>query len=191
MASINPDVVVFAATEAETAIGLQIKAIRAAGYKGKIAKTEELNMVELKGIASTADIEGLVGKVGADQIQPLPKELADFKAAYTAKYREWPTIYYGFLSCMYMFKAAAEKAQSLEVPDIAAAISGLVWQNINGPYMTYYREDIKLNRPVGVCTNNPMGVVKNGELVLQRTYSIEETFAASALVYGVTRTGTK
>lgn len=189
MVSINPDIIVFAATEAETAIGLQVKALRAAGYKGGLAKTEELNITELKQVASLTDIEGMIAKCQPDAMPDTSKAFNDFKTAYIAKYGDWPTIYYGFLAFLPMFKAAAEKANSLEVPNVAAAISGLEWVHLSGPFATFYREDIKLDRPVGVESVAPMGVIKNGVLTWEKTYTLAECTAANNSVYGVTKWG--
>ena len=86
---------------------------------------------------------------------------------------------------------AAEKANSLEVADIANAITGLEWESWSGPFATFYREDIKVNRPVGVESIAPMGYVKNGELIWEKTYSIKEAQEAAEKVYGITKTGKK
>jgi len=186
--SINPDIVAFAATEAGTGIGLQIKALRAAGYAGGVAKTEELNMNELRSVASVRDLEGLIGKVGPDLDPNRSKLYMDFKKAFINKYGEWPTIYFGFLSCIHMFKAALEKANSLKVADIAAAIEkGLEWENYSGPFMNIKRQDIGVNRNAGCIAGAGFGVVKNGEHVFERRYSIWEVYEAAKKVYGISR----
>ena len=188
LANLNPDVVVFNATEADTAIGLQIKALRAAGYKGGLAKTEEVNVDELKNVASPQEYEGLLGKCQPDQLPQVSKMLKDFKAGYQAQFKEWPTFLYGFLSCVPMFKAAAEKANSLEVPDIANAVNGLEWESWSGPFETFCRQDLKVTRPVGVESIAPMGYIKNGVLTWEKTYSLKEAQEAAGKVYGVTKT---
>jgi branched-chain amino acid transport system substrate-binding protein len=186
--SINPDIVVFAATEAGTAIGLQIKALRIAGYTGGVAKTEELNMKELKSVASNEQLEGLIGKVGPDLDPNVSQLFKDFKKNFIAEYGEWPTIYYGFLSALHMFKAAVEKADSLEVEDIAKAIEGgLEWETFSGGFMNIKRQDIGINRMAGCIAGASFGVVTNGKHVYEKSYSIQEVYRAASKVYGISR----
>jgi len=128
----NPEAM-FIWGSAANADALVVKQLRAAGYKGSMIGDIALTMPHFFEIAGGA-MEGLYSFswMHYDNPSPMQKKFLD---AYKTKYNEFaPPLAVCSYDAPYIFKAAAERANSTDPQKVAKAIVGLKYSGVSGAY---------------------------------------------------------
>jgi len=184
MASLNPDVVQFCSSEGGSDIGLQMKALREAGYKGQPVQTEILNIDAMREVASDEVLEGMTGRIPVDFTpNPTPKVVA-LKDEWVRVYGEWPRMAFGFLGAFDAFITAVQKADSLDSDDLWEAMQGLEYDAVEGRCLMVKRPDLGVTRFADCAAPINFGRMMGGQFVYEYTASPEEVIEAAETVRG-------
>jgi branched-chain amino acid transport system substrate-binding protein len=185
LVSLNPDLITFASGEGGASLGLQLKALYEAGYKGHCVSVDPVYLDQIKQVAPSAAIEGLVTRVNAESSPNPPAILTKFMADYTKKYGKWESMSYGFISCFWAFTAAVEKADSLDPDKIAAAFKGLEFDSPQGHCIMLKRPDLGQDRYCDCAVPYYFATVTNGKLVYAGMLTAEECIKTTEAFYGI------
>ena len=183
--SSNPDMVFFISTDGETELGLQLKALYEAGYRG-LRYPLLFHKDVVKKVATNEQMEGVVAPF-------LPSDLPSEKRnknsmlvekLYREKYRTFSPFGVICLKPLYGFLAALKKADSLDIDKIMAAFAGLEFIDAGGDNMLVKRPDLGVDRYIDTVQSDNIGVVRNGELVYDESLSAHEILEACQKIFG-------
>jgi ABC-type branched-subunit amino acid transport system substrate-binding protein len=185
IASLNPDVLMDGNVQGGSFLGLQLKALHQAGYKGAFLVNSTLIPKEIIDACGDSKIvEGLYGIVPAD-FNPNPNELVkEFKEAYVKKYGVWDAISYTFTNQFYLLVNAIKKANSLERDDVMKAVEKLKFETLMGEVIMVKRPDLGSDRYCAGVIPFDMGVMKNGQLVWKASISAKEILPRLPKLFG-------
>jgi ABC-type branched-subunit amino acid transport system substrate-binding protein len=183
--SANPDFVIFPASAGETDFALQIKSLYDSGYRG-LRVAELFNTEAIKRVATNEQIEGIVAPLLNSE---LPRDKRNpnnllIEKLYTEKYGTFSPMGVTWVKPLYTFLAAVKKANSLEIDDIMAALTGLTFSHGDGEGMMVKRPDLGVNRYGDFLTSYDLGVVRNGRVVYDESLSLTELLETCQRIFG-------
>ena len=176
--SMNPDMVRFGGSEPGTKLGLQLKALYQAGFKG-LKATTIVNMAEALPTCGKEAIEGMVLLFTDPTQYPEPTELAlTVRKIYEEKYGKWIYTGINWASSWYLFLAAIEKADSLDPDDIVAAVEGMEYEHpLWGPTRMIRRPFMNDLRTVSGLGTENIGVIKDGKITLGGQITVDQNLS--------------
>ena len=142
---------------------------------------------DLLAVASAENLEGMVVLM-PENLAPNPNALLEqFKQAYIAEYGDFPPMRIPFITSIMEFKAAAEKANSLDPDAMAAAMEGLEFEAFDGINILIKRQDLGIERACELITAAHYAVIQDGELIWVVSYSAQEVYEAANAAIGITK----
>ena len=184
LASLNPDMVAFLASEGGEDVGLQAKALYQSGYRGHLIQLEILKEDVVKGIATDEELEGVTSRMMVDNTPYAGPLIKDFKQKWIDRYGEWPRLALSFYGCFFAYMAAVEKADSLDSDDVWEAMQGLEFETLEGRCLMVKRPDMGVDRFCDCAVPINFGHMENGEMVYDYTLTAEEVVAATIDFFG-------
>ena len=184
IASLNPDVVELRTGGlGGTQEGLQIQALYDVGYKGLIFAFMD-SFGEIKSVASNEALEGALTYIIPTNLPTPPPVAAELVDAYVEKYGKWDCKGVKYFGPWYMFVAAVEKADSLDIDDILAALEGLEYDSAMGHMIVIKRPDLGVDRFCDVAKSIIIGEVRDGQKVWIETVSAQENVELAETIWG-------
>jgi len=185
----NPDIVNPVASQGGMDLGLTLKALNAAGYKGKVFSSSTVSMDKVSQIASNETSEGTLCQVTSYDNPNAPNYIKEFKEKFVAKNGRWTDLHPTWLTAWGLFFAAVKKADSVEPDDIAAAMKGLKFDALIGEGCLMAKGKFGVQNLPGDRYSDtvvPMnyGSIKNGKIVWEKLVTAEEIVKLSEPFFG-------
>jgi branched-chain amino acid transport system substrate-binding protein len=160
------------------------KSVAESGYKGTVLSLVPL--VALKTVIPMEEMEGWYVKEQPTQFEtPTDPFAIKFREAYTAKYGSWDFPTSIFASGYSAIIAAMQKAGSIEVDAVAAALgSGLTFDSTEGQILMIARPDKGNTRTVDSVNSAIMCQITSGEEVVLETVPLEQCAEWMGQVFG-------
>ncbi len=186
---INPDIYNTIASLGGTDLGLQLKALHAAGFKGKAFASSFISLDKMKQVCTNEAMEGLICQMLSYYNPNASKRTLEFKQKFTERYKYWTDITPVFLASWDAFFTAVRKANSLEVEDICNAMQGIKFDSIvgDGCLMVkgkYGTQKIESNRYCDLVVPINYGVVRDGKAVWEKEWTAQEILKVSEKFFG-------
>ncbi|MGA2106791.1 MAG: ABC transporter substrate-binding protein [Syntrophorhabdales bacterium] len=184
--ALNPDAVDYPGADTGTQLGLQIKAVHAAGFSGPQISAINLKLDEIRAVTSDESLENFLAKMPDTELPSPPPIAKAFKDMYAKKYGKWSDACLAWLPSWYAFLAAIKKADTIDSTEIAdmLATKGLEFQRIDGKSMMIKRPDKKMTKYCDVIAEVQYGQIKSGKLVPSLRLTMDEVRSANEKVYG-------
>jgi branched-chain amino acid transport system substrate-binding protein len=184
--SYNPDLIDYPGADSGTPLGLQLKAIYAAGFRGGQISANAPKMMEVKAVASKEALEGLLAKMGDTELSNPPAVAKAFKERYTKTYGTWSEASLPWIPAWFALIEAMKKADSVDPTVIADYLkkNGLEWQRVDGKASFIRRPDQKNTQYCDSISEAQYGLVKNGEMIPVTRLTLPEVLAACEKVLG-------
>lgn len=182
--TLNPDLVSSPGLGGGTMVGLLMKSLHEAGWKGVHFSNGTFNIGEIKSVATDEQIEGAMSVFQVPDLPDPPPLAVLVKKLYTEKYGEWVPLGTGWMCCWYSFVAAVQKADSLDPDDLVAAQEGLEYDTPIGLAAAVMRPDLGSYRYCDRVIDIWFGQIKNGEFVPIYNVSLDEAVKACETVLG-------
>jgi branched-chain amino acid transport system substrate-binding protein len=165
--TVNPDVVCLFEMS-------PLRAIREAGWTGQFFSVATNSVETLLATASIEDIEGFIGTAYPTEFDPcLTQAATDFKAAYTTLFGEWDNPAPSDTALYSAIVAALQKAGSLDVEAVAAALAGgMEWDSPCGPLKMVARPDVGNTKTVDSINTIYIKKIVAGKAVLLDTVDL-------------------
>lgn len=185
--SLNPGFVDTGTTPAGAPSLLLAKALYEVGYKGgKIFNNIAGTWKEIIDKVGPEAIEGAVcGFKDPRQYRTDKKWVLELCDAYEKKYGVWETDAVNWIAGWFVFMAAVNKANSLDVDDLAKALDGLEVECLDCKRRFVARPDKKNPRTCDSVPQQMPGVVKNGKFQLMKIMSIDENYEKTIKAFGL------
>jgi len=182
--SLKPDVVTFAATGG-TQLGLFLKELHRAGYKGYRYIGTTINFSEVLGIAGKEPMEGVIANYSdTTEVKPPSPIALKVRKAYEAKYGEWNNMGLLWVNCLYLLKAAVEKANSLDPDAVMEALEGLEFDGTLGRCKMVKRPDLGQNKAREMVATTQLYQIKDGKPVPGDIIPIKDAIEALEKIFG-------
>ena len=184
----NPDLLFSGGIVAASQWGLIAKALYEAGYKNLITMPEGLDLGETVAVCGEEALENWCCRLGDTSVLPdPPPEMISLKEKYEARYGSWNPEGARWLAPWYFFFAAIEKANSLEVDDIMAALQSgdMDVSTPMGHAIMVKRPDLGNDRRVDCVGTVYIAKFVGGCYTPKAKVSINEGVAAFEEVYGI------
>ncbi len=186
---LDPDVVNPVVSQGGRDFGLQLRALFAAGFKGRVFNSSIVSMSKVSEIATNEGSEGALCQVLSFDNPNAPKYIKEFKRKFTERYGTWTDLHPIWMSAWYAFFAAVKKADSLEVDDILNAMRGLKFDALVGQGCLMVKgklgvQNVTPDRYCDLCAPIPFGYIHNGQVVWEKEITAEEIVKASEPLFG-------
>ena len=180
----NPDMVVMLGA-GEVPFANLAKSLHEAGWKGIHFAYVGVMIDMVSEIIPLSIIEGMITSEDAVRLDSPPLPAKQLKDAYVEKRGSWDNPSTMFVNNWYLFKAALEKAQSLDVEKIASMIGkGMRWEATEGMSMLVPRKDMGNERACDAVLPSYVRRLEGGKMKLIHTISPEEAFKSCEKFYG-------
>jgi len=184
--SLNPGFIDAGTTPAGAPILLLAKALYEAGYKGgMILNNVAETCKQIVDKVGPEAVEGAVGDYKDPRKYRNEKKWLELCEAYEKKYGAWETDAVNWIAGWFVFIAAVEKADSLDVDDLVKAMDGLEVDCLDCKRRFVARPDKKNPRTCDSVSEQRPGIVKNGKFQLLKYISIDENYAKTKMALGV------
>jgi branched-chain amino acid transport system substrate-binding protein len=152
--------------------GLCFKAAYQAGYRGQFFASNAAPFLSLSQVIPVEALEGFINMAWPVEFDDPPTDQAKvFKQAYIAKYGKWDGPDIMDTANYALFRAAVQKAGSLDVDKVAAVISsGLEYEGPTGKGKMVDRPDLGQKRTVDSICSYYFKKIVNGKVT--QTYNI-------------------
>ena len=173
-------------------IEMSWKGMTEAGYKGMLFSYRPVVPEVWASIAPLSLLEGQVfvlSDIDAARLQGIPMTgvLKDVYDNYVKKYGKWDFPSTDFSGSWFLLKTAMEKAGSLDVDQIATAISsGIAFESPFGPGKMIKRPDMNNSRTVDAVYGTNFATVENGKVKVLDSITGDQAmqYLAKSGVYG-------
>jgi branched-chain amino acid transport system substrate-binding protein len=185
-ASYKPDLVDYPGADTGTQLGLQIKEVYAAGFRGGQISAINPKWPEIKAVAPVEAIEGMVAKMPDTELPDPPAQAKAFKDAWVKKFGKWSDASLPWIPPWFALIAAMKKADSVDPTEIAEMIAskGCEWMRIDGKAMFVKRPDLNKMTYCDSISESQYGQIKNGEPLPIKRLGLPEVAAACERVFG-------
>jgi len=158
--------------------GLAIKAVYTAGYRGQIFCGGTATIANLMTIVPEEAIEGFMGGAWPIEFDPAATQMAaDFKAAWIEKHGKWEGPEVQGVGQYAALKHALQEAGNLDTDKVAAVVfNGMKYESPTGLGMMISRPDLGNDRTVDSICTTYIKQVKNGQLVVLDTFSMDDAY---------------
>lgn len=185
IATLNPDEVNFAGSSGGTDLGLQLKELYLAGWRG-VRYLPALSMAEVASVCTKEQMEGAITYLKGTQFEN-PSEVArELKNSYEEEYGTWDDCGVIFIGTAYAFIQAVQKADSLDPDDVMAALKDLEFDCPMGYTAIVKRPDYGNDRFCDAAVELHLGQIKDGTLVSIGELSVEDAIKGCEKIYGGT-----
>jgi branched-chain amino acid transport system substrate-binding protein len=163
------------------------KALREAGWEGKIIYNVMQNVQKMKKQIDPKYMENMLTAVdtcipGSPTLTPTQKEYIDIYVNAYGEY-DYPANLDG--CTWYLLRAALEQSGSIDPKVVAEYMSkGMEYDGPNGHAKLVSRPDRGVTRAVDSLYQGTVGLVRNGEVAEQTTYTLDEAIALNAKAFG-------
>ncbi len=184
--SLNPGWVDTGPTSGGAPTLLLAKALYDVGYKGgKIFNNMADTWKEIVAKVNPDAIEGAVGNFKDPRQFRKEKWILDLCDAYEKKYGLWETDAVNWVAGWFVFTAAVQKANSLEVEDLVKAMNGIEVDTLDAKRRFVGRPDKNNPRTCDSVEEQAPGIVKNGKFQVSKLISINENYRDTVRAYGL------
>ena len=185
-ASYKPDLVDYPGADTGTQLGLQIKEVYAAGFRGGQISAINPKWPEVKSVAPVEAIEGMVAKMPDTELPDPPAQAKAFKDAWVKKFGKWSDASLPWIPPWFALIAAMKKAGSVDPTEIAEMIGskGCEWMRIDGKAMFVKRPDLNKMTYCDSISESQYGQIRKGEPVPTKRLGLPEVAAACERVFG-------
>jgi ABC-type branched-subunit amino acid transport system substrate-binding protein len=185
-ASYKPDLVDYPGADTGTQLGLQIKELYAAGFRGGQISAINPKWPEVKSVAPVEAIEGMVAKMPDTELPNPPAHAKAFKDEWVKKFGKWSDASLPWIPPWFALIAAMKKADSVDPTVIAEMIGskGCEWQRIDGKAMFVKRPDLNKMTYCDSISESQYGQIKNGKPLPIKRLGLPEVAAACERVFG-------
>jgi len=185
-ASYKPDLVDYPGADTGTQLGLQIKEVHAAGFRGGQISAINPKWPEIKSVAPIEAIEGMVAKMPDTELPNPPAHAQAFKDAWVKKFGKWSDASLPWIPPWFALIAAIKKADSVDPTEIAEMIGnkGVEWMRIDGKAMFVKRPDLNKTRYCDSIAEAQYGQIRNGNAIPIKRLGLQEVAAACEKVFG-------
>ncbi|MEW6663967.1 MAG: ABC transporter substrate-binding protein [Thermodesulfobacteriota bacterium] len=185
-ASYKPDLVDYPGADTGTQLGLQIKEVYAAGFRGGQISAINPKWPEIKSVAPIEAIEGMVAKMPDTELPNPPAHAKAFKDAWVKKFGKWSDASLPWIPPWFALIAAIKKADSVDPTEIAEMIGekGVEWMRIDGKAMFVKRPDLNKMRYCDSIAEAQYGQIRKGGPVPIKRLGLPEVIAACERVFG-------
>lgn len=185
-ASYKPDLVDYPGADTGTQLGLQIKEIYAAGFRGGQISAINPKWPEIKAVVPVEAIEGMVAKMPDTELPNPPAQAQAFKDAWVKKFGKWSDASLPWIPPWFALIAAIKKADSVDPAEIAEMIGnkGVEWRRIDGKAMFVKRPDLNKMTYCDSIAEAQYGQIRKGEPVPIKRLGLPEVAAACERVFG-------
>ncbi len=185
--SLKPDIMDYPGGDSGTQFGLELKAVYAAGFRGKAhlaAIAPKLD--EVMQVASAEALEGLLCGVKPTELPNPPPIAKKFKEDFTKTYGKWSEASLPWIPAWLALIEAFKKADSVDPTTVAdyLASKGLFWDRIDGPARMVRRPDLGNTKYCDSVAEAMYGQVRNGKIVHVATMSRDEVVTTCEKVFG-------
>lgn len=172
--SLNPDVVSFWGGLPGTQLGLQLKALYEAGWRG-VKTMSIINLNEILSVCPKEAVEGLLIMYGDPTELPKTTEYASkLKEEYIKRYGKWDYTGATVVSPFVVFVQMLKAADSLDPADIQKTVAGLEVWKVEGKGMFIKRPDLGSDRYCDLMVEGSVGIVKDGKVVWPMIIGLDE-----------------
>ena len=185
-ASYKPDLVDYPGADTGTQLGLQIKEVHAAGFRGGQISAINPKWPEIKSVAPIEAIEGMVAKMPDTELPNPPAHAQAFKDAWVKKFGKWSDASLPWIPPWFALIAAIKKADSVDPTEIAEMIGnkGVEWMRIDGKAMFVKRPDLNKMTYCDSIAEAQYGQIRNGNAIPIKRLGLQEVAAACEKVFG-------
>ena len=184
--SLNPGYVDTGTSPGGAPTLLLAKALYDVGYQGgKIFNNMAETWKDVVEKVGPQAIEGALGLFKDPRQYRKEKWVLELCDAYEKKYGVWETDAVNWIAGWFIFTAAVQKANSLEVEDLVKAMNGLEVDTLDAKRRFVARPDKNNPRTCDAVPEYMTGIVKAGKFQLLKALSIEDNYTMTIKAFGL------
>jgi ABC-type branched-subunit amino acid transport system substrate-binding protein len=184
--SLNPGYVDTGTSPGGAPTLLLAKALYDVGYQGgKIFNNMADTWKDVVEKVGPQAIEGALGLFKDPRQYRKEKWVLELCDAYEKKYGLWETDAVNWIAGWFIFTAAVQKANSLEVEDLVRAMNGLEVDTLDARRRFVARPDKNNPRTCDAVPEYMTGIVKDGKFQLLKALSIEDNYTMTIKAFGL------